>query len=225
MIKSIPKATLPFSTIQHLHLSDNIKELEIGWCYQTPDLTKITVSPHNKYLQSLNGQILIGKINEIDNAFNILYFASRDIESIEIPSTITIINSYSFENCKKIKTVQFSEKNNVQKIDKYAFSKSSIESLEIPKSVLIISDYAFYKCNNIKSIEIEEKSELFSIGEFAFSESSLPSIFIPNKVNSIEKATFADCKKLKNVEFSNDSQLEVIGAVKSNQLNLTKNQN
>lgn len=68
-------------------------------------------------------------------------FAESKIESIQIPSTLTIIEVGTFSKCEQLKSVEFSE--GLEKIGAKAFSNSGIESVVLPPSVKTISGNAF----------------------------------------------------------------------------------
>ena len=95
-ITSIPNFLFEQSTIQEIHLPSSIKKLDKYWCFCAPNLTNITISPNNSHFGIHDRNIIIGRETDEDENFNIIYFASRDIEKIVIPSTIKRINSCCF---------------------------------------------------------------------------------------------------------------------------------
>ncbi|KAK8867106.1 hypothetical protein M9Y10_010078 [Tritrichomonas musculus] len=93
---------------------------------------------------------------------SILLFANRNIEEISIPSNIKIISSFAFNNCKKLRKVEFPTNSKLETIGPNAFSSSGIEGISIPSSVSKTHKSAFDDCRNIQIIEISEKSKLKS---------------------------------------------------------------
>ena len=61
-----------------------------------------------------------------NDEFDILLFASRDIEEISIPSNIKIISSYAFEFCRYLTNVEIPTDSNLQIIKSNAFYISTI---------------------------------------------------------------------------------------------------
>ena len=59
-----------------------------------------------------------------------LVFAKSGIEHIKIPSTLKIIDAYTFFGCKKLKKVEFSE--GLEKIGVCVFAESGIENAVLP---------------------------------------------------------------------------------------------
>ena len=95
----------------------------------------------------------------------------KDIKEYVISSSVTSVESYAFEGCNSLESVNIPE--GVTSIGSQAFSGcSSLESIDIPSSVTSIGNYAFYEC------------------------SSLESITIPEGVTSIEDDAFNKCAKL-----------------------------
>ena len=95
----------------------------------------------------------------------------RQITSVNFPSGIESIDSYSFNKC------------------------IGLTSVTIPNSVTSIGDYAFYHCNGLTSITIP--NSVTSIGDYALYYCiGLTSIIIPNSVTSIGNYAFYNCSGL-----------------------------
>lgn len=95
----------------------------------------------------------------------------NDLESIEIPDSVTSIGDRAFYNCEKL------------------------SGITIPDSVERIGDYAFYGCSYLRSAAIPEGVKY--IGESAFRSCSLaPRIIIPDSVVSIGDRAFYDNSQL-----------------------------
>ena len=97
------------SNIKEIYFPKSLNELREGWCYETRNLKKITISPSNK-----------SDINK--DEFDILSFVRRDIEEISIPSNIKIIGSCSFDH-SNITSIFIPS--NLTKICEHAFSRCS----------------------------------------------------------------------------------------------------
>ena len=57
-------------------------------------------------------------------------FACSEIKSVRIPSTLKIIEAYTFAGCNSLKTVELSE--GLEKIGVGAFTESAIENAGLP---------------------------------------------------------------------------------------------
>ena len=129
-------------------------------------LTGINVEENNQNYCSEDG-VLFNK----DKTKLIRYPSEKLDKQYVIPSSVTSIGNYAFEDC------------------------SNLTSIEIPSSVISIGNYAFISCSSLTSIEIPEG--VTSIGEYAFSHcSSLTSIEISSSVTSIGNGAFLYCDNL-----------------------------
>lgn len=79
-------------------------------------------------------------------------FASRDIEDVTIPSYIKRLNSFSFQCCKKLKSI----------------FESSIENFTIIKSIETIGKYSSFYCPQLKKVTIEKGSKLQTFVKYLF---------------------------------------------------------
>ncbi len=95
--------------------------------------------------------------------------------TLNIPDSVEIIDSYAFHSCIMIAGLQFGEQSRLKTIGKGAFeSCEKIKSIKIPKSVETIGKYAFKHSDS----------------EFYPCEGDL---IIPDSVRSIESGAFENC--------------------------------
>ncbi|MCK9536302.1 MAG: leucine-rich repeat protein, partial [Bacilli bacterium] len=130
-----------------------------------------------------------------DTAFN----KNQQIESIQLPNTITKILPSSFSYCPKLKAITFEENSQLEEILSHAFYDcTSLTSITIPEGVTSIGDSAFSLCTSLPSITIPES--VTSIGNSAFIGcTSLTSITIPDGVTSIGRGALYNCTSLTSI--------------------------
>ena len=202
------------SLIESLTLPASLCQLEEGWCCELPNLKEIKVSPLNKNFKLIDNKLLIGKAMQDKEDFDILIFATRDIEEANIPNNIRHIQSFCFELCTKLTKVNFSEESQLKTVGIYAFYKSLILDIKLPPLVSTIGTYAFGStpiqnillsenvveigkyfisgCKNIENLHFSPDSKLKVIGEYSFSSSCiLNDIVIPSSVCRIEEGAFS----------------------------------
>lgn len=184
-IQIIEKDAFSESSIEQITIPSTITDLEDGWCSNTTKLNKVIIKPNNRYFMNIDDKMVIKRKDSKLDEYEVVSFVRRDIKTIQIPSFITTIGSFSF-NC------------------------SAIESIVIPSQVTKIGDSAFHMCSKLKKVEFSENSQLEIIQEHAFTDTSIESISIPPHVTKICQKTFLNCDLLKNVYFPQNSELRTI---------------
>lgn len=97
--------------------------------------------------------------------------SSSNLTSIEIPASVTIVNSWAFDSCKNLTSVTFAKSNNLKSIREYAFSG----------------------CEKLTSVDFGESTVSTTIGNNSFQYCALTTITIPASVTTIQKEAFKDC--------------------------------
>ena len=139
----------------------------------------------------------------------------ENLESVELPNTVTKISGYAFDNCTGLTSVTIP--NSVTSIGNYAFyGCSGFTSVTIPNSVTSIGNYAFWGCTGLTSpvynahvfaympssysgeYTIPDGIEIISSTAF-YSCSNLTSVTIPNSVTSIGNYAFYGCTGLTTI--------------------------
>ena len=139
---------------------------------------------------TLDGQLVI-KIADGTSSTGI--FISKNITSVQLPSTIESIGNYAFYN-NKLTEVDFSLNSSLQKIGSYAFNYNKLTSLNLSNcsELLSIGDNAFYGYydgtrNNLNALDFSDCTKLVTIGSAAF------------MYNSISSISFENCNSLKSI--------------------------
>ncbi|MDE6614363.1 MAG: leucine-rich repeat domain-containing protein [Clostridia bacterium] len=105
----------------------------IGLKVANQDATKIVIPSEYKGLPVTE----IGKISGYSN-----------LQSVEIPSSVKIIDDYAFSSCTNLRNVQISS--GVTTFGSFVFSGcTSLTSIVIPKSVTSIANHAFNNCSSL----------------------------------------------------------------------------
>ncbi len=104
-------------------------------------------------------------------------FNGSAIKSITIPSKVTSIGNYAFQNCDEL------------------------TSIEIPANVTSIGNYAFDGCTKLATLTFESGSKLTSIGTYAFRKADIKAVVIPSKVTKIGSYAFVGNENLASITF------------------------
>lgn len=103
-------------------------------------------------------------------------FSQTNIESINIPNSVTVIRQGVFCNCKTLKSVT------------------------VPDSVTTIGGYAFAYCNSLTRVLLPDTLNNNNIGDQVFREcSNLTSVTLPSNLTRIPQMFFHSCKALTKI--------------------------
>lgn len=125
----------------------------------------INIDSNNPNFELYEYKLVIRKTSKENENFDVLHFSDRSIEKVTIPSFIKLIQSYTFENCKRIQKVEISSDSQLEIICEFAFFGTLIEKFTITSNLEHISNLCFYKCSNLLTFEFSENSKLQTIGK------------------------------------------------------------
>jgi hypothetical protein len=113
------------------------------------------------------------------NAFN----GNTDIETINIPDSVTEIGNAVFFDCTSLKTITFPD--GVQKLGEGICQRcTSLETAKLPENLKEIGKYAFTSCMELKEINLPDG--LITIGDYAFAGTvNVKEVTVPRSVTSI----------------------------------------
>ena len=136
------------------------------------------------------------KVTMIDNSS----FTNADINSVEIPFTVTTIEYMAFLNDKNLTNVYIENGSVLNSIKASAFGKTGITSFEIPETVTEIGDYAFAE-SNLSDITVPDSVIELGAGAFCGTQ-NLQNASIGVGVKELKGWTFAR-SGLNQINFSN----------------------
>lgn len=128
-------------------------------------------------------------------------FSETQLESIELPDSVTILEEKAFYCCTNLTSVNINPTSKLISIGNHCFYKTNIDTITFPSTLRSIGDYAFSNC--VKLSEVYNNSNKLDIGYSAFSKSSIEHFLFPAEgVFGID--SFYSCYKLLQIEFLND---------------------
>ena len=121
-------------------------------------------------------------------------FQNSCLTSISLPSSLAFVGDGAFKNCSSLASITFSS--GLVSIGSSVFSGcSGLTSLILPFGLNSIGSYAFAECRNLTRITLP--ASLSSIADYAFQNcSNIASLTIPFGVTKIGDYAFSDCSRL-----------------------------
>lgn len=159
-----------------MHLPRDLKEIPNGLFYECSRLRKVTL---HEGLTNIGG---------------FAFGNCKNLENIEIPSTVIQLGERAFEKNINLKAVTFHE--GLQNIRQFAFSGcSTIKSIQLPNSVTSIEKYAFSTCTSLSDVTLPQN--LTEINNYTFYNCPIDSITIPKSIKKIGEKAFSKVNTVK----------------------------
>lgn len=190
------------TALEALHLGKNTATLGRDTYNTLDSLKSITVSADNETLCAVDG-VLFSK----DMTTLIKYPEAKEDTSYVIPSTVTTIKEYAFQNNDKLTSVTIPE--GVTTIEQYAFEDcDGLTAVTVPKSVTTMGTYAFANCGALANVTLTDG--LAVIGTHAFRNcDALIAVTVPGSIATLSNCAFYDCDGITEVTFKDG--VETIG--------------
>lgn len=154
------------------------------------------------------------------------FYQASKIESVEIPASVSIIESQAFRYMNTLKTITIQDGSQLNTLGNYVFSNNpelttvtfngstalttipegtfsndpKLASFEIPATVTTIAGRAFLNTPNLKTITFKSPAQIEIIGNGAFAYCGVESIVLPPSVREISEQAFDNCKNLKTID-------------------------
>ncbi len=153
-------------------------------------IEKITYKDDNKSIKTIQLQEGVEKIGL--GAFS----GFKALETINLPSTVKVIDSYGFRWCESLKNIAIPD--GLTEIGRSAFGGSGITSIDLSKTNATMGEAVFSRCADLKSARLP--SNLKKIPAETFSGcSSLSDFEFPAGVEEIGSSAFSHCASIKQV--------------------------
>lgn len=158
-----------------------------------------------------DGAINVTISEGIEQIYECAFYSAGDVESVSIPSSVTIIEPCPFMACQKLKQITVNASNiNYISIDGVLFTKDMTHIIQYPISLLgdvyvipdgvrYIDKWAFRGC---KLRQVSIPNSVREIGYGAFSESWIVELDIPNGITKIGDHAFTYLNNLVSVNIS-----------------------
>lgn len=226
-LSRIEENALAKTKIDSFSIPKSLVQLDDGWCSETPKLTNIKISPENPNYKLIEDKIIIGRDDPESEQYDLLIFASRDIEDITIPNYIKKIGRNAFDQCNKLNEIKITTDSKLETIKNSAFCASTIENITIPSGFVKFENGWCFGTKNLTKINIFPSNQNFIylenqliIGKtdlksneydtLVFARRDIKIARIPTFIKVIGQYAFNSCIRLQRIEIPIDSKLESI---------------
>lgn len=198
------------TAVKNLDIKD-ISKLDNGVYQNCENLESVTINgdraiPNGLFLGCKNLKNVI--IGEDITAVGDSAFFKTAVEKIILPSTVIVVRSDAFRECKQLREVILND--GLKTIAESAFKQTeNLSEISIPDSVKHIGSGCF-ACSGIKSVKLPENSAFTSIlWETFFGCKNLKTVKLPDSINVIDDYAFSECTSLRSI---NLDKVQVIGS-------------
>ena len=134
-------------------------------------------------------------------------FEGTRITGVTIPASVSVIESWAFNNCMSLENVTFKEGSILESIGDYAFSGDrALKSIAVPENVSFLGEAAFAR-TGLESFEMP--ASLTEIPDELLTGSNIQSVIIPSRVERIGNGAFESCRKLTDVAVRANNLTEI----------------
>ena len=152
----------------------------------------------------------------------------NNVETIELPASLTKIKNWTFQNCRSLKSISIPEGvteigngiinsctsmkkislpstlNTIPRlIDIESTGDMQLDEIVLNDGIKTLGNYAFWNFKNIKNITIPDS--VTTIGDYAFSEcTALTNLILPDSIVKIGGGAFSNCVSLGKVTLPNN---------------------
>ena len=180
---------------------------DLGNWNSWPRHTVIEVDEKNKHYVNVDGVLFDKEMTTL-----LHYPGSLKNESYTIPSTVKIIERFSFNSSENLRTVELPE--GLTSIERSAFDGSGIITINLPSTLTSIGSYVFSHCPNLIKLVIPEGVKpIVTTNSFTYCN-SLESVELPADTEIIENGAFIGCPSLKRIVLTRNTIIRE-GAIRS----------
>ena len=187
-----------------------LEDFAIGNC---PKLVNVSIPSSLKSIGSLFSSCdaiegtVYNDVVYVGNASNAylcaLYPLSSDVESVTLHRDTLFMNSYAFENCKKLTSITLNQ--GLLHIGYGAFGGcSSLKEINVPSTVSSLDAHVFENCTSLVEITIPDGIGFLASSLFS-NCTQLKTVNIPNSITYIATNVFTDCSSLEVIVFRGTS--------------------
>ena len=140
-----------------------------------------------------------------DSTASLAGYISDTVDDVTVPRsyndyTVVGVSNFALQNNSNVRTIDFMEAPDLEKIGMYAFNKcTSLESVTVPSSITYIDVSAFRECTSLSDVTFYGNNNVVPV-ECFYKCSSLKTVRLSARLKSIQSLAFAGCASLEYLE-------------------------
>lgn len=138
------------ASIEVLTIPSKVTDLDSKWSSGLFNLRKIKLMPDCEIYKLYNNNLLLSKCYPENDIFDIILFSYRNIQQVEIPSFIRVIESNAFYFCD-LKKLYFQKNSQLETIKWSGFSNVGIKFFVFPPHLKQVESFSLYS-ESIKTV-------------------------------------------------------------------------
>ncbi len=120
------------------------------------------------------------------------FFNNRELTSVELPDSITVIKDGAFQNCSALTSAPLPQ--TLTALGEHAFQNTALTSVTIPEGITELPANVFRACQSLEIVTLPDG--LKAIGNFAFQVCrNLKTAVLPDGLRSVGERAFLSCTK------------------------------
>ena len=141
----------------------------IHYKFRDPDnFNDIDITPEGEYSYTYHAPILESiNLSALETLGKNAFAACKELEAVILGDKLTVIAEGAFQSCDKLTTVNLE---NVERIEKYAFSECNLNKNAYLDNATFIGEYAFCKNHNLPFVKLGADSVEIQEGAFSYCE-------------------------------------------------------
>ena len=187
-----PQAFFCCESLKTLHFPASVTTLYTNTLQNCDGILKYTVDPGNPKLSVDEYGVLFYNDTLIAS-----YPSGSDYTEYEVPSRVTAISSYAFENAVSLEAVTLPEGLLTMKLNAFR-GCTALKKVTVPGTVTTIENHIFDGCTALQEVIISEG--ISTLANYMFQDcTALESVILPESLLSIGSYTFLGCSSLRNI--------------------------
>ena len=162
-------------------------------CYSFVYNQAVNVAPWIDYMDDIRRVVIEEGITELGEWS---FMPAHNLESVQLPESLTIIGGDAFGGCTALREVRFPT--HCTELGQFSGCEA-LEHVTLPPELEVIPAGCFDFCTSLREIELPPTVR--ELGDYCFSHTAITELHIPDGVEVLPSGMCSGCGKLREVTF------------------------